>query len=136
MFFHILVTAQWKRLPISNEPPPPRAYHSMTCIGARHLLVGGFDGKSTFGDIWWLVPEGILFLFLLIFYLQKLVNLLSFCLHASSVLSLDRFYMLKVFSLSRRTDHGVGHSHRLLISTFSFIKFVLKVMKFYVSIEF
>ncbi|WZZ49205.1 hypothetical protein YC2023_049312 [Brassica napus] len=52
------VTAQWKRLPISNdEPPPPRAYHTMTSIGARHLLVGGFDGKSTFGDLWWLVPE-------------------------------------------------------------------------------
>ncbi|CAN8316638.1 unnamed protein product [Cochlearia groenlandica] len=52
------VTAQWKRLPISNdEPPPPRAYHSMTSIGARHLLIGGFDGKSTFGDLWWLVPE-------------------------------------------------------------------------------
>ncbi|KAF2602504.1 hypothetical protein F2Q70_00024986 [Brassica cretica] len=54
----ITVTAQWKRLPISNdEPPPPRAYHTMTSIGARHLLVGGFDGKSTFGDLWWLVPE-------------------------------------------------------------------------------
>ncbi|KAG5396255.1 hypothetical protein IGI04_018069 [Brassica rapa subsp. trilocularis] len=52
------VTAQWKRLPISNdEPPPPRAYHTMTSIGARHLLIGGFDGKTTFGDLWWLVPE-------------------------------------------------------------------------------
>ncbi|KAG2326630.1 hypothetical protein Bca4012_035577 [Brassica carinata] len=52
------VTAQWKRLPISNdEPPSPRAYHTMTSIGARHLLIGGFDGKSTFGDLWWLVPE-------------------------------------------------------------------------------
>ncbi|CDY67946.1 BnaAnng25640D [Brassica napus] len=52
------VTAQWKRLPISNdEPPPPRAYHTMTSIGARHLLIGGFDGKTTFGDHWWLVPE-------------------------------------------------------------------------------
>ncbi|EOA26915.1 hypothetical protein CARUB_v10023011mg [Capsella rubella] len=51
------VTAQWKRLPISNEPPPPRAYHTMTSIGARHLLIGGFDGKLTFGDLWWLVPE-------------------------------------------------------------------------------
>jgi hypothetical protein len=29
----------------------------MTCIGARHLLIGGFDGKLTFGDLWWLVPE-------------------------------------------------------------------------------
>ncbi|KAH9704421.1 Galactose oxidase/kelch repeat superfamily protein [Citrus sinensis] len=52
-----LVSAQWKRLPIGNEPPPARAYHSMTCLGSLYLLFGGFDGKSTFGDIWWLVPE-------------------------------------------------------------------------------
>jgi hypothetical protein len=68
------VTAQWKRLPIGNEPPPPRAYHTMTCIGARHLLIGGFDGKLTFGDLWWLVPEGISFLIVLMLYLKKLTN--------------------------------------------------------------
>ncbi|XP_062173890.1 protein GLUTELIN PRECURSOR ACCUMULATION 3 isoform X2 [Alnus glutinosa] len=51
------VSAQWKRLPTGNEPPPARAYHSMTSIGSRYLLFGGFDGKSTFGDLWWLVPE-------------------------------------------------------------------------------
>lgn len=51
------VSVHWKRLPISNEGPPPRAYHSMTSIGSRYLLFGGFDGKSTFGDFWWMVPE-------------------------------------------------------------------------------
>ncbi|XP_020675641.2 protein GLUTELIN PRECURSOR ACCUMULATION 3 isoform X2 [Dendrobium catenatum] len=51
------ISVQWKRLSTNNEPPPPRAYHSMTCIGARYILFGGFDGKTTFGDIWWLVPE-------------------------------------------------------------------------------
>nr|CAB3502909.1 unnamed protein product [Digitaria exilis] len=51
------VSVQWKRLPTGNEPPPPRAYHSMTSIGSRFLLFGGFDGKNTFGDLWWLVPE-------------------------------------------------------------------------------
>ncbi|XP_057979299.1 protein GLUTELIN PRECURSOR ACCUMULATION 3 isoform X2 [Malania oleifera] len=51
------VSAQWKRLTTSNEPPPARAYHSMTCIGSRFLLFGGFDGKTTYGDMWWLVPE-------------------------------------------------------------------------------
>ncbi|KAK2976356.1 hypothetical protein RJ640_014187 [Escallonia rubra] len=51
------VSVQWKRLPTSNEPPPARAYHSMTFIGSRYLLFGGFDGKSTYGDLWWLVPE-------------------------------------------------------------------------------
>ncbi|KAF5729427.1 hypothetical protein HS088_TW21G01592 [Tripterygium wilfordii] len=51
------VSAQWKRLPTGNDPPPARAYHSMTCIGSRYLLFGGFDGQSTFSDLWWLVPE-------------------------------------------------------------------------------
>ncbi|GMY23350.1 protein GLUTELIN PRECURSOR ACCUMULATION 3 [Fagus crenata] len=51
------LSAQWKRLPTGNEAPAARAYHSMTCIGSRYLLFGGFDGKSTFGDLWWLVPE-------------------------------------------------------------------------------
>ncbi|XP_048498961.1 protein GLUTELIN PRECURSOR ACCUMULATION 3 isoform X2 [Beta vulgaris subsp. vulgaris] len=51
------VSVQWKRLPTSNECPPARAYHSLTLIGSRYLLFGGFDGKSTFGDFWWLVPE-------------------------------------------------------------------------------
>nr|GMC96125.1 host cell factor [Ipomoea batatas]GME19176.1 host cell factor [Ipomoea batatas] len=51
------VSVQWKRLPTSNEPPDARAYHSMTSIGSRFLLFGGFDGKSTYGDLWWLVPE-------------------------------------------------------------------------------
>ncbi|KAF3626870.1 hypothetical protein FXO37_30181 [Capsicum annuum] len=51
------VSVQWKRLPTTNEPPVARAYHSMTSIGSRYLLFGGFDGKSTYGDLWWLVPE-------------------------------------------------------------------------------
>ena len=52
------VSAQWKRLPIGNEPPAARAYHSLTSLGSCYLLFGGFDGKTTFGDLWWLVPEG------------------------------------------------------------------------------
>ncbi|XP_019051619.1 PREDICTED: tip elongation aberrant protein 1 isoform X2 [Nelumbo nucifera] len=51
------VSVQWKRLLTSNDPPSARAYHSMTSVGSRYLLFGGFDGKSTFGDLWWLVPE-------------------------------------------------------------------------------
>jgi hypothetical protein len=30
----------------------------MTAIGSRYLLIGGFDGKSTYGEPWWLVPQG------------------------------------------------------------------------------
>ncbi|OMO89491.1 Kelch repeat type 1 [Corchorus capsularis] len=51
------LSAQWKRLPIGNEPPAARAYHSLSHIGSRYLLFGGFDGKLTYGDIWWLVSE-------------------------------------------------------------------------------
>ncbi|KAH7853509.1 hypothetical protein Vadar_003393 [Vaccinium darrowii] len=51
------VSVQWKRLPTSNEPPAARAYHSVTNVGSRYLLFGGFDGKTTFGDLWWLVSE-------------------------------------------------------------------------------
>lgn len=59
VFYPVLeVSAQWKRLPINSEPPPARAYHSMTSVGSRHLLFGGFDGKTTFGDLWWLVLDG------------------------------------------------------------------------------
>lgn len=50
-------TVQWKRLLLNSESPPPRAYHSMTRIGTQFLLIGGYDGKTTFGDFWWLVPE-------------------------------------------------------------------------------
>lgn len=50
-------SVQWKRLALNSEPPPPRAYHSMTRIGTQFLLSGGYDGKSTFGDFWWLVSE-------------------------------------------------------------------------------
>ncbi|ERN13146.1 tip elongation aberrant protein 1 [Amborella trichopoda] len=51
------VSVQWKRLATRNEPPLARAYHSMTCVGSKYLLFGGYDGKSTYGDLWWLVPE-------------------------------------------------------------------------------
>lgn len=62
--WHIFAaTAHWKKMPVSNEPPPPRAYHTMTRIGSRFLLIGGYDGKSTFSDMWWLVSEGLFSLF-------------------------------------------------------------------------
>ncbi|KAL2623041.1 hypothetical protein R1flu_003246 [Riccia fluitans] len=47
---------QWKKLAASGEPPP-RAYHSMSRVGNRCLLLGGYDGKNTYGDIWWLVLD-------------------------------------------------------------------------------
>lgn len=58
----------------------------MTSIGARHLLIGGFDGKSTFGDLWWLVPEGILLLFVLLSYSNLAIIL---CTRIISYLSLE-----------------------------------------------
>lgn len=65
LHFFRSVSVQWKRLSTNNEPPVARAYHSLTCIGSRYLLFGGFDGKATYGDLWWLVPEGIKFLLVL-----------------------------------------------------------------------
>ncbi|KAH7289332.1 hypothetical protein KP509_31G070600 [Ceratopteris richardii] len=50
-------SVQWKKLAVTSDLPPPRAYHTMTRVGNQFLLVGGYDGKSTFGDFWWLVSE-------------------------------------------------------------------------------
>lgn len=72
------MSAQWKRLPTSGDPPSARAYHTMTCIGSRYLLFGGFDGKLTFGDLWWLVPEGTIFSFQYNLYSAVIYVLLSF----------------------------------------------------------
>ncbi|EHA8589500.1 putative protein GLUTELIN PRECURSOR ACCUMULATION 3 [Cocos nucifera] len=65
----------------------------MTCIGARYLLFGGFDGKSTFGDLWWLVPEGCV---------QRFVNLQSFSALIGSVLFMSCFQMKKHDSIAKR----------------------------------
>ncbi|KAL3690971.1 hypothetical protein R1sor_004622 [Riccia sorocarpa] len=54
-------SVQWKKLSASGEPPP-RAYHTMSRVNYRCLLLGGYDGKNTFGDIWWLVPDGKVFM--------------------------------------------------------------------------
>ncbi|CAI5476457.1 unnamed protein product [Closterium sp. Yama58-4] len=51
-------TVHWKQLSTAGGPPPPRAYHTVTAVGSRFVCVGGFDGKTTFGDVWWLVPAG------------------------------------------------------------------------------
>ena len=52
-------SVQWRKLSAATEPPPPRAYHTLTRVSDRKLvLVGGFDGKTTFGDIWWLMTDG------------------------------------------------------------------------------
>lgn len=90
LLLHI-VSAQWKRLPIGNEPPPARAYHSMTVIGSRYLLIGGFDGKSTYGDPWWLVPQGIQ-------CLSRCTNLFVFIVKFS--------FWIPVFSLINCANEG------------------------------
>ena len=52
-------SVQWRKLGGATQPPPPRAYHTLTRVNDRKLvLVGGFDGKSTFGDLWWLLTDG------------------------------------------------------------------------------
>lgn len=49
---------QWRSFSPSGLPPAPRAYHSLTRIDQRYLLIGGFDGATTFADVFWLLPEG------------------------------------------------------------------------------
>lgn len=52
-------TVQWRSLQVGGRTcPAPRAYHTLTRINHRYLCVGGFDGKSTFADTWWLLPAG------------------------------------------------------------------------------
>lgn len=43
---------------MSNELLLVRVYYFMICIGLRFLLIGGYDGKFMFGDMWWFVNEG------------------------------------------------------------------------------
>ncbi|KAL9268723.1 GLUTELIN PRECURSOR ACCUMULATION 3-like protein [Drosera capensis] len=50
-------TAGWTQLKLPGQAPSARCGHSVTSAGHYYLLIGGFDGKSTFGDFWWLVPE-------------------------------------------------------------------------------
>lgn len=89
----LTVSVQWKRLATSNDPPAARAYHSMTSIGSRYLLFGGFDGKTTFGDLWWLVPEGIT--------IWMWINSFLFF-----QVTIDRFYLEMFFSSWK--DNFVG----------------------------
>eukprot|EP00897_Mesotaenium_endlicherianum_P004828 jgi/Mesen1/4373/ME000221S03493 len=53
-------SVQWGKMALPSaggETPAARAYHSMTRVGKRLLLLGGYDGKATFDDTWWLVPD-------------------------------------------------------------------------------
>eukprot|EP00899_Mesostigma_viride_P008972 jgi/Mesvir1/18076/Mv09382-RA.2 len=53
----------WNKLVPDGGPPAPRAYHTMAAITCppvvlpRLLLFGGFDGKTSFGDAWWLLAD-------------------------------------------------------------------------------
>ena len=49
---------RWAKGVAEGPGPAARAYHSMTALDARRvLLFGGFDGRHAFGDAWWLLPD-------------------------------------------------------------------------------
>ena len=48
-------SVRWVRLPSLGEEPSERAFHSLTLVGRNKLLLfGGYNGKSTYGDMWYL----------------------------------------------------------------------------------
>jgi hypothetical protein len=53
-------SVQWSRPALAADvSPSPRAYHTLTHIdGGRFLLVGGYDGKASLGDVWMLTQDG------------------------------------------------------------------------------
>lgn len=53
-------SVQWSRPSLAADvSPSPRAYHTLTHVGGgRFLLVGGYDGKASLGDVWMLTQDG------------------------------------------------------------------------------
>jgi hypothetical protein len=48
-------SVRWVKANGISEEPSERAFHSLTLVGANKLLMfGGFNGKSTYGDLWFL----------------------------------------------------------------------------------
>lgn len=52
-------TWAWSRLPSSSAPPSPRFGHSLTAVGGRLVVFGGWDGHRANGEIW-VFDEGTL----------------------------------------------------------------------------
>ena len=53
-------SVKWTRPNVSGTSgPTARAYHTMTTVGSQILIFGGYNGKVTFGDAWWLLPDGM-----------------------------------------------------------------------------
>lgn len=52
-----LPTLRWSRATCkagADATPTPRAYHASAAVGGRVLVVGGYDGKQSLADCWWL----------------------------------------------------------------------------------
>lgn len=48
-------SVRWVKVPALGEEPSERAFHSLTLMGRNKLLLfGGYNGKSTYGDMWYL----------------------------------------------------------------------------------
>ncbi|QDZ17607.1 galactose oxidase [Chloropicon primus] len=48
-------SVRWVKVPSMGEEPSERAHHSLTLVDKNKLLLfGGYNGKSTYGDMWFL----------------------------------------------------------------------------------
>ena len=48
-------SVRWVKASGLTEEPSERAFHSLTLVGSNRLLLfGGYNGKSTYGDMWFL----------------------------------------------------------------------------------
>lgn len=48
----LFAAGRWRELEIEGPTPPPRWSHTLTASGATHILVGGRDDNTVFGDLW------------------------------------------------------------------------------------
>lgn len=51
MFYH-LVTMSWESRKIYGGAPSPRGYHTAILHDSRLYILGGYDGKNVFEDIY------------------------------------------------------------------------------------
>lgn len=55
LFVHyVLVTMSWESRRIYGGPPTPRGYHTAVLHDSRLYILGGYDGKTVFDDVYML----------------------------------------------------------------------------------
>lgn len=52
LFHAVLVTLQWEPRTVKGQPPPRIGYHTTTLHDSRLIVIGGFDGRHVFDQVW------------------------------------------------------------------------------------